>query len=43
MIRRSLELYPHSLVEYIAIVQPDSVQIREMWQRRSDTTKYPPA
>ena len=31
MLKRSLELYP-TLVEYIAILQPACVQIREMWQ-----------
>ena len=30
------------LVEYIAIVQPASVQIREMWQLGRDTIMYPP-
>ena len=30
------------LVEYIAIVQPASVQIQEMWQLGRDTTMYPP-
>ena len=29
MIKRCLGLYPHPLVEYIAIVQPACVQIRE--------------
>ena len=30
-------------MELIAIVQPASIQIREMWQMVRDTTMYPQA
>ena len=33
----------HPLMEYIAIDQPASVKIREMWQLGRDTVMYPPA
>ena len=34
---------PNLLVEYIAIVQPACVRIREMWQLGRDMITYPPA
>ena len=43
MLKRSLGLHPHPLVEYIAMVQPACVQIREMGQLGRDTIMYPPA
>ena len=42
-LKRSLGLYAHPLVEYIAIIQAASVQIQEMWQLGRDTIIYPPA
>ena len=37
MLKRSLGLYPHPLVGFIAIVIPDGVQIRGMWQLERGT------
>ena len=42
-LRMLKRIVPHPLVEYIVIVQPASVQIREMWQLERDTIMYPPA
>ena len=40
MLKRSLG-FNQPLMELIAIVQPVSVQNREMWQMGRDTTMYP--
>ena len=43
MLKRSLGVVSHTLVENIAIDQPARVQIREMWPLGRDTIMYPPA